>query len=151
MTLILAVWGALLSTLLGIRVLHSEFPRPLLSKAKDQRIVLSLRNGAKHSIFLHKITFYGSHLRLVPHSPSNRAAVRTALNETLHSDLQISLNSESQIDFDVTQKEDFKAALLVFYWSSARLSLLPKIPVIVMISKRKLQALERSSDVVVDG
>lgn len=145
MTLLLAIWGAFLSTLLGIRVLHSEFPRPLLSKASDDKIILSFRNGAKHAIFLHRIGCYGNVLRFVSHSPSTRAAVQTAINETLHSDLQIVLASDAKIDFDVQETRAFKLALLIFYWSSARLSLLPKIPVVVVVSKRKLEALKRSS------
>ncbi len=145
MTWLLAVWGAFLSTLLGIRVLHSEFPRPLLSKASDGKIILSLRNGAKHAVFLHRISCSGNVLRFTPHSPSTRAAIQTAINETLHRDLQIVLEPDAKIDFDVQETPSFKIAFLAFYWSSARLSLLPKIPVVVVVTKRKLEALKRSS------
>lgn len=144
-TTILAFWGAFLSTLLGFRVLLSEWPRLLLSKANDD-IELSVMNEAKHSIILHKIGVLGGPLDFVPHSRTSLAAVRTAINKTEHHDLQIVLAPEEEISFTLKYKASFSLAVLFIHWSSARLTLIPKIPVFVVLPRRKIDILKRSSD-----
>lgn len=150
MTFVLAFWGAVLSTLLGLRTLSTDWPRLLLRNdpEEEERLTLGVKNESKHSIVLHRIAVHPRKTLVSPNSGSSRSAIRTAMNVIGHGDLQIVIEPDIEQTFSFTEPKEARVVVLVVFWSSARLGFLPKIPLVVFLRRSKIDALRRGSKAV---
>lgn len=145
MTFWLALYGAVLSTVLFIRSVSEGWPRLLLQKAGDN-IVISLKNEGKHSLVVHRISVLNGRLKIAPSSsPTTLHAVRTSLNESRYGDLQLVVLPDGNQDFRLNVNQPARLYVCWLIWNSARLRILPRLPMLFVISQNQLETLKRSS------
>jgi hypothetical protein len=141
----IALYGAVLSTVLFIRSLSEGWPRLILQRSGDD-IVVSLKNEGKHSLIVHRLQVLGRRLKFTPSSsPSTRRSVRTALNMVNHGDLQIIVPPDGNKDFRLMDGKPAPFYICWLIWNSARLRILPRLPLFFVISKNQLETLKRSA------
>lgn len=141
----LSLWGAVLSTLLGLRTLTSGWPRVLLvsSPSNLDCLFLSIKNEDIHSIVVERIRTFPKGMHLNFDAPSTRAAVGSAINEARHNDRQIIVSPHKEIRFRFGENTHPKNTLLLLQWRSARIGLLPKIPLVLYISSERIRSASR--------
>jgi hypothetical protein len=150
MTLAIALWGAILSSILAYRQLTADWPKLSLENDRTsdegKRVKLILKNEGKHSLVLHGVKLLVGNARLTPHSKSTSSAVRTAMNEVMHGDLQLIIVPNDEYEFSLETHSDSRLLVFSVHWSSARLSLFPRIPLLVAIRRSQLNAISRTSE-----
>ncbi len=149
MTFWIALYGAVLSTLLFIRSLSEGWPRLLLMKDGDD-IVISLKNEGKHSLVVHRILVLNGRLRFIPSSPTVNHAVTTALNRVSHDYFQIVVAPQTEINFRLNVTSPARFYICWVFWNSARLRILPRLPMLFVISQNQLETLEAHSTMRVE-
>jgi hypothetical protein len=148
MTFAIALWGAILSSILAYRHLTADWPRITLAQDEigSDKTLLVFKNEGKHSLIIHKVRVLVGHAEVVPHSRSTGSAVRTAMNKVMHGDLQIIIDPNEEYKFSLSAKSTSKLLLFSVHWNSARLRLLPRIPLLASIRGSQLDALRRAAD-----
>jgi hypothetical protein len=145
MTFWLALYGAVLSTVLFIRSVSEGWPRLILHKAGDD-IVISLKNEGKHSLVVHGISVLNDRLKIAPSSsPTTLHAMRTVLKESRYGDLQLLVSPQGEQEFRLSVERPARLYICWLIWNSARLRILPRLRLLFVISHRRLDILRRSA------
>lgn len=144
MTFWIALYGALLSTLLFIRSLSEGWPRLILQRRGDD-VLVSVKNEGKHSLIIHRISVLYGGIEIDPCSwPTARHTVRAICNESYHGDWQIVVPPDGNQDFRININKPRRYSFCLLFWNSARLRIWPRLPMPFVISQKRLGALKRS-------
>jgi hypothetical protein len=147
MTTAIALWGAILSTILAIRQLTADWPRIVL--ARDQNnpnaLALQFKNEGKHSISICKIRFWLNNCSVKSRSRTAVGAIQSAINQIDHGDFQKLIEPDEECEFVLEPEAITALIVLTVHWNSARLRLFPRIPLLVAILPSQIKALTRAS------
>ncbi len=140
----LAAWGAALSTVLAVKELTKGYPVFQVHHEngdKDRSYRVTAINRSDCALMIHRIKPFFAKVKFSPQAETTGGAVRMAMSHVEYGEFNFAIppQDKAHLYLEFEQKPTFVIA--VVFWTSTQASFLGKLPVLFVLTKKKLRAL----------